>query len=398
MGRYAPPDLEGVASFNTASGKGHALGARARKLKSEGILTVRFECPFAIWCTTCRPEQIIAQGVRFNAEKKKVGNYFSSPIWAFRFKHTVCGGTIEVRTDPKASEYVVTEGARRRDYGADDIRDGEVRVGVSEAEKERLEKDGAFGALEKKVADKSAADAQRERVAELMRASERDWKDPYEMSRKLRAEFRVGRRKRQRDELSGEALKQKFGLEVEMMPEEEGDAERARFVEFGEQNSKQDGLSVAKPMFVGRDAEGGPREDLSTTTNTSATSKSQAKSKSTSTSSSSSSSSLSATANKSNRTSAPKVDKKEVLGNTLRGNTRIATDPFLREEDVWQPKVKRKRPEPQQQQQQQQESTQHTSIEAEKTGTEQDREVGKSESNAAKSKALVVGYDSDSDS
>ncbi len=42
MGRYVPPDLEGTVSFNQASGKGHALGNRARKLQTEGILTVRF--------------------------------------------------------------------------------------------------------------------------------------------------------------------------------------------------------------------------------------------------------------------------------------------------------------------------------------------------------------------
>ena len=95
MGRYVPPDLEGTVSFNQASGKGHPLGARARKLKAEGVLIVRFECPFAIWCTHCRPEQIIGQGVRFNAEKKKVGNYYSTPIWSFRFKHTICSGWLE---------------------------------------------------------------------------------------------------------------------------------------------------------------------------------------------------------------------------------------------------------------------------------------------------------------
>ncbi|KAL9070099.1 MAG: hypothetical protein Q9157_005923, partial [Trypethelium eluteriae] len=70
MGRYVPPEHEGTLSGNQLAGK-HALGARAAKLKSAGILTVRFELPFAIWCSSCPPETLIGQGVRFNAEKKK---------------------------------------------------------------------------------------------------------------------------------------------------------------------------------------------------------------------------------------------------------------------------------------------------------------------------------------
>ena len=337
MGRYVPPDLEGFVSSNAASGKGHALGSRARKLKSEGILTIRFECPFAIWCTTCSPEQVIGQGVRFNAEKKKAGMYFSSPIWSFRFKHTACGGWIEVRTDPKSAEYIVVEGGRRRDYGLD--KDDGERVGVSEEEKARLEKAGGFGALEKKVEDKSRAEKEKERIEELMLASQRDWEDPYKMSRKLRREFRVGRRKRQGDERTGEALKQKFGLGVEMLAGTEEDGERVRYIEFGEQEQEEVG-SVRKPMFQG--SSDGALSSRSTSKSTS-------------------------------KASSTKVDKKDMLGSKLRDNTRIASDPFLREEEVWQPRVKRKRHE-------------EVPIVAE-------RDFPKAESSTSKA---LVGYDSDS--
>ncbi|KAE8857586.1 hypothetical protein PTNB73_08834 [Pyrenophora teres f. teres] len=102
MGRYYPPDASNPPTFNTTS---HPLGARARKL-TQGILTVRFELPFAVWCNTCKPPAIIGQGVRFNAEKKKVGNYYSTPIWSFRMKHSACGGWWEIRTDPQKSDEV----------------------------------------------------------------------------------------------------------------------------------------------------------------------------------------------------------------------------------------------------------------------------------------------------
>ncbi|KIV92262.1 hypothetical protein PV10_06719 [Exophiala mesophila] len=350
MGRYVPPDLEGVVSANRASGKGHALGSRASKLATEGILIVRFECPFAIWCTNCHPEQIIGQGVRFNAEKRKVGNYLSTPIWSFRFKHTVCGGWIEVRTDPKNAEYLVIEGGRRRDYGAerdweDDQDGGEAEVrfgsrpGASEEEKQRMERDGGFGVMENKVKDKTVADGRKRRIEELMVASDKNWADPYAMSKKLRADFRIGRRQRQQDQRTGDALQDKFGLEVEMLAELPEDHERVKYIDFGQ---KDESSSSTRPMFVP------VRESLP----------SRAK-------------------------KASKHDHKDHLQTTLRTNTRIATDPFLREGIPWKPRVKRKREEPE--------------ADLSEALRENDHEHKRQAGNQDKRNTLsLVGYDSDS--
>ncbi len=350
MGRYVPPELEGTVSFNAASGKGHPLGNRARKLKSEGILTVRFECPFAIWCTHCQPEQIIGQGVRFNAEKKKVGHYYSTPIWSFRLKHPPCGGWIEVRTDPQNAEYVVVEGGRRRDTGADKILDGEIRLGgVSEEDKARLERDGGFGALEKKVEDKTLFDGQRERLNQLLKASDRDWADPYEKSRKLRAEFRVGRRKRQADERTGEALRDKFGLNggLELLGERPEDGERAKLIDFGGADpTEASSSSSTRPMFY--------RQDLSPPGGLPMRSKSSS--------------------------TTPKLAHKQILQSQLAGNTRIVTDPFLRGAEAWKPTTKRKRQEDGYDQEQQQQQQQ-----------QQPQKAAKMDSAVA-----LVGYDSDS--
>ena len=46
------------------------LGKRANKL-DKGILTIRFEMPFNVSCRGCK--HTIARGVRFDAEKKTVG-------------------------------------------------------------------------------------------------------------------------------------------------------------------------------------------------------------------------------------------------------------------------------------------------------------------------------------
>jgi hypothetical protein len=43
----------------------------------------------------------IGMGVRYNAEKRKVGMYYSTPIYAFRCKCHLCSGWFEIQTDPK---------------------------------------------------------------------------------------------------------------------------------------------------------------------------------------------------------------------------------------------------------------------------------------------------------
>lgn len=42
-------------------------------------------------------------GVRYNAEKSKVGNYYSTPIFKFRMKCHLCDSHFEIQTDPKVS-------------------------------------------------------------------------------------------------------------------------------------------------------------------------------------------------------------------------------------------------------------------------------------------------------
>ena len=219
-------------SGNKLAGK-HALGNRARK-SGQGILTVRFEMPFAIWCTTCPTETIIGQGVRFNAEKKKIGNYFSSPIYSFRMKHTACGGWIEIKTDPKTTTYIVVDGARKRETGEDQVREGDI-VLRSEEEKEKLRND-AFAALEVTIEGRQQDKANGHRINELLGATDRDWDDPYAVNKRLRNGFRTGRKQREKDHVVAEDIKDKFSLDVDLLPENEEDARRAAYVDFGIQD------------------------------------------------------------------------------------------------------------------------------------------------------------------
>jgi coiled-coil domain-containing protein 130 len=255
MGRYIPPDAAGTVTSGNRLHKKHPLGARAAKLASQGILVVRFEMPFAIWCAHCPQPTPIGQGVRFNAEKRRAGSYYSTPIWSFTFKHAACGGEIEIRTDPKNSEFVVVSGARRREYGGDKDED-ESLVGSGfkiVTERERAEhRESAFGRLEKTIADKERLVSATQRVGELQDVADRQWDDPYALNQRLRKAFRVGRHAREKEAAQAEVLKERMGLGIQLLPETEEDARRAKLIDFGGVDAEGDigvDKALARPLF-----------------------------------------------------------------------------------------------------------------------------------------------------
>lgn len=69
----------------------------------------KFEAPFHVRCKQCG--KMWAKGVRFSALKKEVGKYLGTPVYELAFKCKLCRNQIVVRTDPKSTQYVFTEGA-----------------------------------------------------------------------------------------------------------------------------------------------------------------------------------------------------------------------------------------------------------------------------------------------
>jgi coiled-coil domain-containing protein 130 len=242
MGRYVPPDLEGTTSGNRLNKK-RAPGA----LRKDGTQTVRFEMPFAVWCHTCSPHAIIGHGVRFNAEKKKIGYYFSTPIWQFRIKHVACGGVLEIKTDPKETAYVVTGGGKARDYGEskDQAREGEDGRPILTPQEREKRREDAFAALEGKVEEKEAVKDNAKRIEELYRSRERDWEDPGNVNKRLRDSFRRDRKLHKREEEATENLRARLGTDMEILPESEHDAQRAKLVSFENNRSPDTSDSTA---------------------------------------------------------------------------------------------------------------------------------------------------------
>lgn len=221
--RY-PPDFDPKkhGTLNKYNGQ-HALRDRARKI-GEGILIIRFEVPFNIWCGKCGEH--IAKGVRFNAEKKQVGNYYSTKIWSFTMRHH-CGCKITIETDPKDAEYVVKDGARRKveTYEAEDA--GTVQL-PDEAERHAIASD-PLASLERSTLQQRAAATGRAELVAL--ATDREAKrDGYALNKQLRAALRASKKEDKR--LDEERKQLRLADSVTLLPESDEDARQASLALF----------------------------------------------------------------------------------------------------------------------------------------------------------------------
>lgn len=251
-----------------------------------------------------------------------MGNYYSTPIYSFRMKHTVCGGWIEIRTDPKNTAYIVVEGGRKRDTGEDkELQPGEIAIRPQySTTTDSAEKD-PFAKIEGKVEDKRRAQTESSRILELQQRQARDWDDPYEKSKRLRRTFRAERKGLEKSEANREALKDKMSLGIELVDETEADRQRASMVEFGDDQSA---ISIgaaratrARPLFEQRVPK---------------------------------SSSTQQKTNKGTRQTRSAflvAQRKDALRNEITGNTRAVVDPFLKDdaggENAWQPGIKKRK-------------------------------------------------------
>ncbi|KAJ8072589.1 Protein saf4 [Marasmius tenuissimus] len=206
--KYYPPDYDGEkhGSLNSYRGK-HALGDRARKI-DQGILITRFELPFNIWCGTC--DNHIGMGVRYNAEKKKIGNYYSTPIFSFRCKCHLCSGWFEIQTDPKNTRYVVVSGARQKDEEWNPEENGGFAVHDTDGKPENAD---PLAALEKSTdAQNHHKNVQVPRLESLMDVSEQCNSDPYALSQKVRKQFRQDKKIRVEKEKADVQFKDRYAL------------------------------------------------------------------------------------------------------------------------------------------------------------------------------------------
>jgi len=246
--KYYPPDYDpSQASLNKVRGK-HALGDRARKI-DKGILIVRFELPFNIWCGTCNNH--IGMGVRYNAEKKRIGSYYSTPIFSFRCKCHLCDGWFEIQTDPKNTRYVVVTGARQKDEDWNPEENG--GFAIHDPDKERGEAMDPLVTLEKATdAKRHMETVQKPRIESLQSMSEHYHSDPYSLSVKVRKRFREEKKVELAKRRADDAMKGRYGLPetLRLLEEDEKTVQDAKSQWANavlEQESKRRKISSSAP-------------------------------------------------------------------------------------------------------------------------------------------------------
>lgn len=215
---YYPPDYDPKkGGLNRFLGT-HALRERARKIHL-GILIIRFEMPYNIWCEGCNNH--IGMGVRYNAEKKKIGMYYTTPVYQFRMKCHLCNNHFEIKTDPGNLDYVIVSGARRQENRWDPTQNEQVVPEDKDTQK-RLFDDPMFK-LEHGSKDESTAKRVAPVLGRLMNRNEETWKDNFSANAALRAKFREKKKEMIKQEQKDALLLQKSSLNIDLLPENEED-------------------------------------------------------------------------------------------------------------------------------------------------------------------------------
>ncbi|XP_072932458.1 coiled-coil domain-containing protein 130 homolog [Epargyreus clarus] len=242
---YYPPDYDPrVGGLNKFLGT-HALRERARKIHM-GILIIRFEMPYNIWCEGCKNH--IGMGVRYNAEKTKIGMYYTTPVYQFRMKCHLCDNHFEIKTDPGNLDYVIVSGARRQENRWDPTENGQIVPETKETQK-RLFDDAMFQ-LEHKTGDVSGAALEKPRLGKLVGRNEVVWKDDYEANCSLRRNFRKRRKELEESAVYDSVLLARSSLDIQLLPESEEDRNMASLLALRPSRSIEEKQSVSRKKIL----------------------------------------------------------------------------------------------------------------------------------------------------
>ncbi|ESO94507.1 hypothetical protein LOTGIDRAFT_161207 [Lottia gigantea] len=226
VNKYYPPDWDPTkGSVNKHVGQ-HPLRDRAKKIK-QGILVIRFEMPYNIWCGGCNAH--IGMGVRYNAEKSKHGNYYSTPIYKFRMKCHLCDNYFEIQTDPQNHDYVILSGARRKEQRWDPKENGQI-----ETEDKRTQKKMATDAMFKLEHGSNDQEKGKKSIMTLSQLEDRmdSYKDDYILNKIARNKFREEKETIREKLESDRALLAKSSLEIELVDENEEDKQIAGLIKY----------------------------------------------------------------------------------------------------------------------------------------------------------------------
>ncbi|XP_062845849.1 probable splicing factor YJU2B isoform X2 [Trichomycterus rosablanca] len=200
--------------------------------------------PYNIWCDGCKNH--IGMGVRYNAEKKKVGNYYTTPIYRFRMKCHLCVNYIEMQTDPATCDYIIVSGAQRKEERWN-MAENEQILTTERTEKEKLETDAMYK-LDHGGKDKEKLRAAIPTLSELQE-QQAGWKDDFQLNSTLRKKFRDEKKVMIEEEEKDNAVRKRMNLSIPLLPEKEEDKKLASLLTFQSPES-YDGQQVIKRQQI----------------------------------------------------------------------------------------------------------------------------------------------------
>eukprot|EP00118_Oscarella_pearsei_P001715 m.8236 g.8236 ORF g.8236 m.8236 type:complete len:310 (+) comp20435_c0_seq1:38-967(+) len=248
VNKYYPPDwTPAKGSINTYRNS-HPLRERAKRLH-EGILRIRFELPYNIWCGGCG--NMVGMGVRYNADKSKTGMYYSTPIYKFRMKCHLCDNYFEIETDPKNCEYVILCGASRKNERWEQPDNEGHSVDREESHKIA---DNPMYKLEHGIQDQRRAKEEVPRLSQIEKMQDAKY-DDFKLNQQLRRKFRGEKKEIKVVKDRDNALLAKASLEIALVDEDPEDVKQASKIFFHskvkEMRSKQRAIK-AQSIFGDR--------------------------------------------------------------------------------------------------------------------------------------------------
>ena len=179
--------------------------------------------PVNVWCDGCGEH--IARGVRYNAEKKKCGTYFSSDVFEFQMNCHLCHQRFIIKTDPQNRDYEFVSGLHRK-VETFDVKD----IGTREFdEKEQaLMRTDAIRSLENKEEDSLKFEKAVPSLDRLREVQDNIYADEDHLNRVVRDKLRVVRKAEKRRAEKAEQA----GLGIKLLPTSKSDIRKSRSVMY----------------------------------------------------------------------------------------------------------------------------------------------------------------------
>ncbi len=175
--------------------------------------------PYNCWCKGCG--EPIAKGVRFNAEKKKIGMYFNTPIYEFSMKCRFCDQQFLIKINPETRDYDFVSGVAKKTETPDGV---ESEPFHKQKEKDYEFHHNSFMMMEHNEEDKRNASKMKPVIESIQNNVLYNAEHSADLNRKARDMLRQQKKEDKKNSL----LANHLGLDVHLLPISNTDKEQAR--------------------------------------------------------------------------------------------------------------------------------------------------------------------------